>query len=145
VRDRDDDAYQGESRSILDWCLLFAKPGPWGQIRSYYVWCRQVAGMGDRHEGLRVAIRPELLGQLGLRDLAEVGQDRLADLCERYGCGQRCRAGRGGQRAIELDPDWLCALLDTPGPSESDAVTGESSGARTRESIVTPSPAETSQ
>src|SRR5262249_11158810 len=126
-----------EARSILHWCLLFAKPGGWKQIRSYFVWCRLDGNSSDRHESLRVAIRPELLGQLGLRDLQELGQDRLADVAERYGCGQRCRAGRGGQRAIELAPQWLRGLLDAPGDSDGDRSYAH---AQARENAVTLSP-----
>src|SRR5262249_29416763 len=100
--------------SLLHWCLRFAKCGPWAQIRSYFVWCRLAGESPDRHIDLRVAIRPPLLGQLGLRDLADLGQERLADLAENYGIGRRCRAGRGGQRAIELNPDWPFSLLEGP-------------------------------
>jgi hypothetical protein len=101
---QDDD--RREARSILHWCLRFARPGPWASVRSYYVWSRLEGDTPDPYVALRVAIRPELLGQLGLRDLEDLGQERLADLCERYAVGTRCRAGKGGQRAIALDPEW---------------------------------------
>jgi hypothetical protein len=138
---RGEDGPDREARSILDWCRLFAKPGGWAKVRSYYVWCRLERPGTDRDADLRVAIRPELLGQLGLRDLEGLGQDRLADLAERYGVGCRCRAGRGGQRAIELDPEWLRGLLEAPGPREGDGEgdTGHAP-AQARESGVTPSP-----
>jgi hypothetical protein len=131
-----------EARSIIHWCNLFARAGPWAQVRSYFVWCRLVVSDPRQPPSLRVAIRPELLGQLGLRDLADLGQDRLADLCERYAVGQRCRAGRGGQRAIELDPTWLAGLLEAPQPAEGDGVTGDLTGAQARENGATPSPEE---
>ncbi|HJT78827.1 MAG TPA: hypothetical protein VJ739_16600, partial [Gemmataceae bacterium] len=115
ANDKDAAQQQQEHRSIVHWCLRFARAGNWAQIRSYYVWCR-LEGTGP--DGLRVAIRHELLGQLGLRDLQEMGPGRLADLCERYGVGRRCRAGRGGQRAIELDTAWLQGLLEAPGQAE---------------------------
>jgi hypothetical protein len=107
---------QKETRSVLDWCLRFAKVGSWAKLRSWYVWFRLAGNSPDRHAELRIAIRAELLGQLGLRDLEALGQDRLADLCERYQVGRRCRAGQGGQRAIELEPDWFRGLLEPPGP-----------------------------
>jgi hypothetical protein len=132
---------QRQARSILEWCWKFAKPGPWKSVRSYYVWSRWAGTGADK--SFRVAIRPELMAQLGLRDLAQLGQDRLADLCERYGVGRRCRAGRGGQRAIELDPDWLLELLEGPGPTEGDSQGGSGhAGAQARESAVSPSPKE---
>jgi hypothetical protein len=129
-----------EARSILHWCLSFARRGGWAQIRSFYVWCRLDCDSADRHAALRVAIRPELLGQLGLRELAEIGQNRLADLCERYGVGRRCRVGRGGQRAIELSPEWLQGLLESPLPPDGDEVTGHSRARACVGSGVTPSP-----
>jgi putative DNA primase/helicase len=137
-----------ELRSVLHWCLMFAKAGRWAQIRSYYVWCRldgppAEQDTADRHAALRVAVRPELFGpgQLGLRDLADMGQDRLADLCERYQLGRRCRAGRGGNHAIELEPDFLRGLLESPEPADGDGVTG-GSRAHARENSVTMSPGE---
>jgi hypothetical protein len=128
-----------EARSILHWCLLFARPGRWAQVRSYFVWCRLEGDGSDRHESMRVAIRADLLGQLGMRDLAEMGQDRLADLAERYGVGRRCRAGRGGKHAIALEPAWVCDLLDSPQDGEGDAVNAPRACACV-EKGVTPSP-----
>jgi hypothetical protein len=142
-RDRDDGP-EREARSLLHWCLLFARPGGWAQVRSYFTWCRLEGNVGDPHEALRVAIRHELLGQLGLRDLEELGQDGLADLCERYDAGRRCRAGRGGQRAIELEPSYLRGLLDTPGAREGDGDGDSPTHAHARENTVTPSPEESS-
>jgi hypothetical protein len=116
---------QTETRSVLDWCLMFAKAGPWAQLRSWFVWCRLEGSGADRAKDLRVAIRYELLGQLGLKDLEALGQDGLAEMCERYQVGRRCRAGQGGQRAIELEPDWFLGLLEPPGPPD---VAGTASG-----------------
>jgi hypothetical protein len=116
----DDEEDHREARSILHWCLQFARPGAWASVRSYYVWCRMQEDGGDRHNSLRVAIRPELLGQLGLRELEALGQYQLTQLAERYGVGCRCRAGRGGQRAIALDPDYVRGLLEGPGPEEDE-------------------------
>jgi putative DNA primase/helicase len=133
---REDDGPQREARTLLDWCARFARPGGWAKVRSYGVWCRR-----DEGGRLRVAVRYELLRQMGVRDLEDLGQDRLADLAERYGCGQRCRAGRGGQRALELSPEWLAALLENPTDStEGDGVTANYAGARTRETAPPASP-----
>jgi hypothetical protein len=129
---------QRENRSILDWCALFARPGAWARIRSYYVWTRKDLRPDGNPGQLRVAIRPELFRQLGLRDLADMGQYRFADLAELYDIGRRCRAGQGGGRALELDPEWLAGLLEAPLEPESDEVTEKSTHAY-KESIVTPS------
>jgi hypothetical protein len=133
-----------ELRSLLHWCTLFARAGPWRQIRSYDIWCRLEGDPRavDRYACLRIAIRPELLRQLGLTDLAELGQRRLAERCEHYGYGARCRVGgpRGG-RAIELDPVWLLDLLTGPADDlPGDAETGEATHTRVREECVTSSP-----
>jgi hypothetical protein len=144
-RGHDHDDTDRECRSILHWCMLFARPGAWAQVRSYYVWCRQEGDTGDRHASLRVAIRPDLLGQLGLRDLAEMGQRRLADLCAHYGLGRRVRVGHGGAWAIELAPSWLAELLAAPtsdGPGVG--VTGEATHARPRGACDTATPEELS-
>jgi hypothetical protein len=113
-RVRKDDQDHREARSVLHWCLRFGKAGPWRQIRSYFVWCRLEPNQADPHEALRVALRPELFGQLQLHDLEQLGPDEFTNLAERYGCGQRCRAGRGGTRALALTPEWLRSLLDEP-------------------------------
>jgi hypothetical protein len=49
-----------------------------------------------------------------MRALEELGQYGLMQRCERYGVGTRCRAGRGGERAIALDPACVAELLAAP-------------------------------
>jgi hypothetical protein len=119
VADKEDrDESHRELRSILDWAHQFAsKKGYWAQVRSYYVWSRH--GRGRDQGTVYVAFRPQLLGQLGLKDLEAMGYERLADLCERYQLGRRCRVGKcarefAGGWAIELDPAWTDSLRRYP-------------------------------
>ncbi|MGH7171886.1 MAG: hypothetical protein ACRELF_06945, partial [Gemmataceae bacterium] len=109
-----------ERRSLIAWAALFAKkarPGVWGQVRNYLVWCRR----DDANGPLRVAIRVGLFtsGQAHLRSLAELPQRRFARLCELYGIGsaydgehQRIRAG--GQPVVELTAEFIDELLTAP-------------------------------
>src|SRR5205823_883166 len=63
------DGQDPERRSLIDWAELFAKPGPWRQVRSYTLWCRREA------EGApaAVAVRVELFGRVRLGGLADMG------------------------------------------------------------------------
>jgi hypothetical protein len=101
-----DAASKVERRSLLDWCVLFAKPGGWKAIRSYRVWAKKE---GDR---IAVAMRAELFGQL---NKPRVTQRQLGDLAGLYGVGTRAKVA--GERAIELSVDFLDSQLETFGRS----------------------------
>jgi hypothetical protein len=135
--DRQPQARHQEQRTLLDWAIRWARPGRWERIRSWYIWSRLDG------QTVRVAIRPELLGrgQLHMPDLAELGQAGLSRLCERYGLGEGCRVGHGGQRGIEIAQALLQDLQAAPG--DGDEVT-EASQARGTGDPVTMSPQEPS-
>jgi hypothetical protein len=103
-----------EARSVIDWCQKLAKPGQWESIRSYRVWCRRTAeGEGDK---LAVAIRAELAGQVGDAALKDMPHRQLATLAVKYGVAVAGECRPGGNRAIELTPEFIAALLAKPAP-----------------------------
>jgi hypothetical protein len=102
-----------ERRSLIAWASLFAqkaRPGIWGQVRNYLLWCRR----DDPSGPLRVALRVGLFasGQAYLRSLEDMSQYRFAQLCEMYGVGTAQRAC--GQRVVELAPEFIGELLANP-------------------------------
>jgi hypothetical protein len=102
---------QTERRSVIEWCVRFAKPGPWRSIRSKRCWCRVQEGEGGEPL-LKVAIRHELFGQLKadprLRGLSE---GRFARLAEKYGVGTSTRDQRPhGLAAVVLDDAFVATL-----------------------------------
>lgn len=99
-----DVASKVERRSLLDWCVLFAKPGGWKSIRSFRVWAKKE---GDR---VAIAMRAELFGQLNKPRMI---QRQLGELAELYGVGTRAKVA--GERAIELSADLLAGQLETFG------------------------------
>ncbi len=100
-----------QRRSLIGWCRLWAKPGPWRPVRDYLCWIRKAAG--GPAGGLRVAVRAELFGQAGRgSELAKLGQNSFTRLAERYGVGVAQKAC--GSRCVELDPEFLASLLAGP-------------------------------
>jgi hypothetical protein len=104
-------ATQTERRSLIEWCVKFAKDGPWKSIRSYKCWtkCRQ---KDDGELILYVAVRQELFAQLHadkkLRDLTPTA---FSKRCQRYGVGNSSRKDRpAGGAAVVLDPDFVVEL-----------------------------------
>lgn len=108
-----DDITRTERRSVADWCVKFAKPGPWRSIRSLKVWCRTV-GVGGGEIQLKVALRVELFGQLRAdRRLCSMPQNSFARKCERYGVGTSTRDDRPqGLSAVVLSPEFVADLTD---------------------------------
>jgi hypothetical protein len=96
-----------QRRTLLQWCELWAKPGPWQQVRAALLWCRR--------EGVQlcIALRAELFAQYGPRELAALSQCAIARRAERYGVGTSVKAC--GQRVIELTSDFIADLRITPG------------------------------
>lgn len=94
-------------RSLIDWCFAFAKPGPWQSVRSYLCWVR---GSGI---DVRVAIRAELFGQLGPRELADMTQNKFGRLSVTYGVGEPDRRVCG-RRVVELTPQFIAELRLAP-------------------------------
>jgi hypothetical protein len=104
-----------EQRSAIDWCVLFAKPGPWKTIRSKKLWCR----LEERDGGevvLQVALHHEVFAQLRAdRRLTGLKASEFNRRAGRYGVG---RSGRGvdrpgGRRAFVLADDFVADLIAT--------------------------------
>jgi hypothetical protein len=96
-----------QRRTLLQWCSLWAKPVAWGQVRGALLWCRK-----DGEGRLWVAVRVELFGQFGPRELAGLTQRKFADLCELYGVGEAQRACHN--RVVVLSQEFLASLLAGP-------------------------------
>ncbi len=107
-RTRDSGETEIERRTLIDWCKLWAKAGPWQAVRSYQLWTR----LGD--EGLEAALRFDLFGQLpGCSDLAALGRTKFARLATQYGIGNP-KAKVQEQRCVVLSGEFLDELLATP-------------------------------
>jgi hypothetical protein len=101
-----------ELRPAIQWADLFAKASRWGDVRGRQLWAMRGA------DGvLRVAIRAGLMGQLHAQALAALLPERLADLCEMYDVGRRCKVLGGDMRAIELESDFVQDLLAKGAPA----------------------------
>lgn len=127
-----------QARSLLGCCLAWAAPGRWERVRDYWLWCRldgdeplptgdttaeaRAALQAERRRRLRVALRVELAGQVGVRPLADWPARRLTELCEHYGIGRRVRVGRTRRHLVELTQEYLADLLGEP---ETDRTPGE--------------------
>jgi hypothetical protein len=95
-----------QRRSLISWCALWAKPGPWAHARSLLLWMRREGDV------LRVAVRAELFAQVHVPDLSQLGQRKFAALCERYSVGTGGGACRPcGRNAVELDGEFIAGLL----------------------------------
>lgn len=102
---------QTERRSLIDWCVKFAKPGPWRSIRSKKCWCKYVKLPGGELR-LMVAIRHELFAQVHAdRRLCEMGPHTFTLRAGRYGVGHSTREERPhGEAAVVLNPEFLAEL-----------------------------------
>jgi hypothetical protein len=102
---------QTERRSLAEWCLRFAKPGPWRSVRSKRCWCRMREVEGGELV-LEVAIRHELFSQLRADPrLRGLGPMRFVRLAAKYGVGTSTRAERPhGLSAVVLAEDLVREL-----------------------------------
>jgi hypothetical protein len=110
-----------ERRSLIDWCVRFAKPGPWRSIRSKKCWCRCHAE-SEGEIRLKVAIRHELFAQVSAdKRLREMGPKAFARRAARYGVGTTSRDERPhGQSAIVLDADFVADLIAAIPPEDAE-------------------------
>ncbi|HJT79198.1 MAG TPA: hypothetical protein VJ739_18525 [Gemmataceae bacterium] len=108
-----------QRRSLIDWCQLFAKPGPWARIRSYQLWTRRDAGPAGGVGTLRVVLRVELFQQLKDPRLSRLTPNKFGRLAENYGVGTGEKNLRvQGRRAVELTEEFINELLATPAPPD---------------------------
>jgi putative DNA primase/helicase len=103
-----------ERRSLIDWAARFAKEGPWKSVRSYCIWSCISPGTGTR-----IALRVDLMSQLGRRELAPMTQNRFGRLCEQYGIGMATKVA--GVRAVELSADYLLQRMGLVPPTVDDS------------------------
>jgi hypothetical protein len=106
-----DDVTRTERRSLIDWCVKWAKPGPWKSIRSKMCWCK-VEVLSECEICLKVAIRHELFAQLKAdRRLIEMGANTFTRRAAKYGVGTSPRDDRPhGQRAVILTDAFVSDL-----------------------------------
>lgn len=105
-----------ESRSLIDWCLTFAKdsqaPGKapdWRKVRSYSAWSRKAG------EQVSVALRVDIFGTIGMGGpLPAMTQRKFSSLCELYGCGRSIKVQGGASRAVELTAEFVHDLCAQP-------------------------------
>jgi hypothetical protein len=100
-----------ERYTLLQWCRLWAKPGAWQPVRAALLWCRL-----DEAGRLRIALRSELFGQYGPKELADMPHKQFARLAEMYTVGLGGDDVRpGGKRAVELTVGFISELEEGPG------------------------------
>jgi hypothetical protein len=102
-----EEKHEVQRRSLIEWCHLFAKPGPWKGVRSLSLWCC----LDDKGQ-LRVAVHQRLFGQIRRGNLGPSTHRGFAQLCELYGAGSAGRTSRA--RFVELSPEFLRDLIETP-------------------------------
>ena len=108
-----------ERRPLIQFADLWAK-GSWEDMHGYRIWSMK-AGTPPV---LRVAIRPELFGQLHFRDLASLSYQEFREHIETYNLGRPIRVRGGGVRAVELEPGYLADLLDLGEPTDGQTDSG---------------------
>lgn len=100
---------QTERRSLVGWCVKFAKVGQWRDIRSLACWTRLTQPTPGELQ-LHVAIRHELFSQVHGADkwLRTMGATAFATFAKKYGIGVSSEKDRPqGRRAIVLETDFL--------------------------------------
>jgi Primase C terminal 2 (PriCT-2) len=96
-----------QRRSLIDWCRLFAKPGPWQSVRSLALWVRL-----NEENQLEVAMHQHLFGQIRRGNHAPSTHRQFVQLAELYGIGAAGRTSRA--RFVELTREFLADLMSTP-------------------------------
>ena len=124
VRGSDQEVREVERRCVVDWCVRFAKQGPWRDIRGKRCWVKQVVDENGEVR-LAIAIRHELLSQLRAdRRLTEMRPVTFANRCKLYGVGSSTRKDRPhGFSAIILSPEFVENLMGTA-PDDDDLGSG---------------------
>jgi hypothetical protein len=82
---------------IIDFAAKFANSSQWQAVRGFRIWSKREKGV------LKVAFRPELIGQLHCPGWRTSELGGLTHLCKLYGLGTDCKVAGGSARAIQLD------------------------------------------
>ncbi len=103
-----------QRRPLAHWCKMFAKLGPWRDVRDMACWTR-IVDVGNPNPVLQIAMRHELFSQVGGdRKLRSMGPRRFGSLAVKYGVGQSSRKERPhGQSAILLHDAFVTGLIFT--------------------------------
>jgi hypothetical protein len=133
-RDVNSEKTEVQRRSLLDWCRLFAKPGPWQSVRSLSIWCRR----GDDGD-VQIALHQRLFGQI--RRPMPHSHRKFAALCESYGIGV---AGRTSRSAfVELAQAFLTDLQAGPCDGACDGEDDVAPHTRTGNTVASHAPSRT--
>jgi hypothetical protein len=108
-----------QRRPLLLWARQFAKPKQWGDVRGYCIWSKHDLRESPLPPLLRVAVRTELFKQLHCVELSKMSQTHFTEACKMYGLGKQAKVRGGNARAVELAPEFLADLLDTPADDET--------------------------
>jgi hypothetical protein len=128
----DDGPTLTQRRSLIGWCQLFAKTGPWRDVRGKRCWCKYQERPGGELV-LMVAIRHELFSQVHAdKRLREMGPKKFTLRAARYDMGRSHRDERPhGFSAVVLDEAFVADLLaDLPGDEDLVGPTACADGAR---------------
>jgi len=118
---RQDVVTRTERRSLIDWCVKWAKTGPWRTIRSKKCWCK-VEELGAGEIRLKVAIRHELFAQIKAdRRIIEMGANTFTRRAAKYEVGTcPCDDRPHGQRAVILTDDFVSDLTEGLGVDDEE-------------------------
>jgi hypothetical protein len=100
-----------QRRSLIAWCVQFAKPRIWGNVQSKMCWARR--DKDEKGEWLRVALRHELFAQIKAdKRLVAMGANMFGRLAKKYCVGESHRNERPyGQSAVILSNDLIADLI----------------------------------
>jgi hypothetical protein len=103
-----------ERRSLIGWCKVFAKSGPWRSVRDKKCWCREEERPGGEVV-LRVALRHDVFAQVKAdRALIGMGENTFTRRATRYGVGTSTRKDRPhGQSAVVLADEFVADLTSS--------------------------------
>jgi hypothetical protein len=112
-RDGKETRTETQSRSLIEWVQLWAKPGHWKKCRSFELWCK----LGDDRK-LQVGMRFGLYAQVGRA--GPDSQKAFSGLAQMYGVGVPDRT-TNGKHFLALSRDFIDDLLTGPSDENSDA------------------------
>ena len=103
---------QLDKRPLINWAVLFAKPGPWQSVRGMQLWSRKP---GAEDSPPDIAMDHGLTSQVnGFADLSLMGRKRFTRLAVLYKIGSETETRVKGKRVIRLDEKFVEELLAGP-------------------------------